>query len=113
MNKKIRKKKKQENDKDGVPGMCSQAVPTGISSVMPARTYTLQRLSSAQSMRSLGLVWTRTKRTPTGCSRQQNNTGETVLGCTVIYLCCHSDSLSSDGINQISLAELKESSIGV
>lgn len=53
------------------PGTCSQSVPTGISSVMPARTCTFHLLSSAHNIWSLGLQWTLTNVTPAGCEREE------------------------------------------
>lgn len=49
-----------------LPGTCSQSVPTGISSVIPARTCTFHLLSKAHSIWSSGLQWTLTKVTPAG-----------------------------------------------
>lgn len=49
-----------------LPGTCSQSVPTGISSVIPARTCTFHLLSRAHSIWSSGLQWTLTKVTPAG-----------------------------------------------
>ena len=49
-----------------LPGTCSQSVPTGISSVIPARTCTFHLLSRAHSVWSSGLQWTLTKVTPAG-----------------------------------------------
>lgn len=55
------------------PGTCSQSVPTGISSVMPARTCTFHLLSSAHNIWSLGLQWTLTNVTPAGCEREETS----------------------------------------
>ena len=49
-----------------LPGTCSQSVPTGISSVIPARTCTFHLLSRAHSVWSSGLQWTLTKVAPAG-----------------------------------------------
>lgn len=54
-----------------LPGTCSQLVPTGISSVMPARTCTFHLLSSAHSIWSLGLEWMLTNVTPAGCKKEE------------------------------------------
>lgn len=53
-----------------LPGTCSQLVPTGISSVIPARTCTCHLLSRAHSIWSLGLEWTLTKVTPAGWKQE-------------------------------------------
>lgn len=54
-----------------LPGTCSQSVPTGISSVIPARTCTFHLLSSAHSIWSLGLEHTLTNVTPVGWKQEQ------------------------------------------